>query len=252
MQKIACRIVFFLFLLFYSFHSQSQNPNELKVDTTDIWNQSDDFFAKLPSVETFIDSAIARYPLLKINELNAKKRELEITKAKRNWTKDIIAGSADLNYGRFDNLIISKDLGLDQLNTSSGDQTRYSVGLSLKIPIVPLLDKTDIKMAKFNAEQGELEKEVLIKNIREEVFVKYNILIDCYQKYKILVGDFETYSILAQQEERKFSRNQTELSVLLNSKMNNSKAKMELISSKSNLEKAIWELKELTGIQIQF
>ena len=250
MQKITFPIVFLLFLLFNSFNSQSQSIKEFRTDTTDIWNKSDDFLAKLPSIEIFIDSAIVRYPLLKMNVLDEKKRELEITKAKWNWTKDIIAGNADINYGN--NLITSKDLGIVQSNTSGGAQQRYSVGFNLRIPITPFFDKTDVKMAQFNSEQSAIEKQIIIKSIREGVYNSYNKLIECYQKYKTLARDFETYSIIMQQAEKNFSQNQTNIVDVLNSRMSNSKALLELITAKNSFEKAIWDIQELTGIRIQF
>jgi outer membrane protein TolC len=252
MQKIGWLIIFFLFQLFYSLSTKGQDVNQHLSDSTNIWNQSDKFLAHLPTLETFIDSALVRDPSLKMNELNVKKRDLEITKAKRNWTKDIISGNADVNYGRFDNLILSKDLGIDQLNTSGGAQTRYSVGLNLKIPITPFFDKTEVKMARFNSEQSAIEKQILVKSIREDVYNLYNKLIESYQKYKILAGDFETYTIIMQQSEKNFAQNQTNIVDVLNSKMSNSKAMLELITAKNNFEKAIWDIQELTGIRIQF
>jgi outer membrane protein TolC len=232
--------------------AQSQQQVNVPKDTTDIWIQANEFIRRIPSIETFIDSAISKNPQIKINGLNVKRKELEITKAKRNWTKDIISGSSDINYGRFDNLIIAKDLGIDNLNTTTSSQTRYSVGLSLKIPITPFLDKTDIKIAKVDLEQVKAEKQEAINVIRNEVYAKYNILIDCYIRYKILSGDFDTYNIISQQAEKDFYQNQNTITGLLNVKMSTSKAKIELLQARNNLEKAIWDIHELTGIQIQF
>jgi outer membrane protein TolC len=243
-------IMMMLIIVASNYVAAQSQVNDLN-DTTDIWEQTTKFVRKIPSIETLIDSAISRNPQIKINGLNVKRRELEITKTKRNWTKDIISGSSDINYGRFDNLIIAKDLGIDNLNTTTSSQTRYSVGLSLKIPITPFFDKTDIKIAKVDLEQVKEEKQEVIKVIRNEVYAKYNTLINCYTTYKILSGDIDTYAILIQQAEKDFYQNQNTITNLLNLKMGISKAKIELLQARNNLEKAIWDIHELTGIQIQ-
>ena len=247
---------FILFLQTIPFLSlaQSGNNNTNSVDTTKttIWDQSNDFIRKIPSLQILIDSAVSRDPRLNLKQLDVRQKELELAKARKAWTKDIISSSAGVNYGKFDNLVISKDLGIDQLNTRSEAQTRYSVGLSLKFPITTIFDHTEVKLAKIDLERIDYDKRELIKNIREEVYSKYNALIDAYQNYIILAGDFESYDIIAQNAEKDFYRNQMTLPEIINLKISNSKVKMELYNAKNKLQKAIWELHELTGIEIKF
>lgn len=212
----------------------------------------DDFIRKLPPIETFIDSALTREPLVGQLKMDIKKQELELSLARKNWAKDIIGGSAGINYGKFDNLVISKDLGLDQLNTSAGEQTRYSVGLSMKIPIATLFDKSNVKRAKIDLEKLDYTKQSLIKKIRDDVYIKYNELISSYQKYMILIHDFDSYDAFIQQAEKDFYRNQKSLSEVLNLKMNRSKAQMDLLDAKNNFQKAVWEIQELCGIEIKY
>lgn len=252
MQKVSFFVVMVILFLIKLNIAEAQSQNNIQKDTTNVWALSDDFLQKIPSLEILIDSAIARSPELKVQNWIVKRSELEITKAKRIWTQDIVVGNAGINYGRFDNLIISKDLGVDVLNTSASEQMRYSVGLTVKIPVTPFLDRTDIKIAKNDLDQMKTEKQILVKSIREDVYNLYNKLIECYQKYKILAGDFETYSIIMQQTEKNFSQNQNNIVDVLNSKMSNSKAMLELITAKNNFEKAIWDIQESTGIRIQF
>ncbi len=211
----------------------------------------DSFFSKLPPIQTFIDSALHRDPRVGEMKADIKRQTLELSLARKNWTKDIIGGSAGINYGKFDNLVISKDLGLDQLNTSAGEQTRYSVGLSMKIPIATLFDKSDVKRAKIDLEKLDYSKESLIKKIRDDVYLKYNDLVSSYQKYMILLSDFDSYDAFIQQAEKDFYRGQKSLSEVLNLKMNRSKAQIDLLDAKNNFQKAVWEIQELCGIEIK-
>jgi outer membrane protein TolC len=168
-----------------------------------------------------------------------------------NWSKDIIAGGINVNYGLFDNLIIAKDLGVDQLNTKANQQTRYTLGLSMKLPISYLYDHFDLKLAKIQLEQTQIEKQSLIKSIREEVYNRYNDLLRTYQKYMILLEDFDTYSVLLQNAEKDFLSNRISIQEVTSVKMANSKAKLDLNDAKNEFIRARWMLEELTGVPIR-
>ncbi len=212
---------------------------------------ADSFLMKLPPLEILIDSAIARAPLLKGHQLSIKKNELDVKRLKNNWRKDIVTGGVNVNYGLFDNLIISKDLGIDNLNTKANQQTRYTLGVAVKIPITAFLDKYDFRMAQLTLEQTEIEKQVLIQSIREEVYNRYNFLINSYQKYNLLLEDIDGYEILLSNAEKDFLSNRITVEEVTNVKMSVSKAKMELNDARNEFFRARWFLEELTGVPIR-
>ena len=213
--------------------------------------ETDSFLLKLPSLEVLIDSAIAHAPIMKGQDLNIARDKLAISRFRMNWSKDIIAGGINVNYGLFDNLIIAKDLGVDQLNTKANQQTRYTLGLSMKLPISYLYDHFDLKLAKIQLEQTQIEKQSLIKSIREEVYNRYNELLRAYHKYMILLEDFDTYTVLMQNAEKDFLRNRISIQEVTSVKMANSKAKLDLNDAKNEFIRARWMLEELTGVPIR-
>jgi outer membrane protein TolC len=249
------RFIYFVFLAAFFNISPLNLPaqnNPGNPDRNQFQNApADSFMLRLPPLETLIDSAVARAPVMKGQQINIEKGELNIRKSRYSWAKDIITGGVNVNYGLFDNLIISKDLGLDQLNTKANQQTRYTLGLALKLPITNFFDKYDLKMARLTLEQTEIEKQVMIQNIREEVYNRYNYLIGAYQKYAILLEDFDGYQILLDNAEKNFLSNRISIEEYTAVRMSNSKAKTELNDARNEFIKARWMLEELTGIPIR-
>jgi outer membrane protein TolC len=211
----------------------------------------DSFLFKLPPLELLIDSAVKRAPIIKGQDLNIARDKLAISRLRMNWSKDIIVGGINVNYGLFDNLIISKDLGVDQLNTKNSQQTRYTLGLSMKLPISYFYDHFDLKMAKIQLEQAHFEKESVIRSMRELVYNRYNDLLGAYRKYMILLEDIDAYNILLQNAEKDFLSNQISVTEITAVKMANSKARLELSDAENNFVKARWFLEELTGVRIK-
>jgi outer membrane protein len=212
-------------------------------------NENDSFLSKLPSLESLIDSALFHAPMLKMQSLDLRIKDMEINNARKNWSKNIISGNASYNYG--DNLILSENLGLGQLSTNSKADSHYSVGFSLKIPITTLFDHQDLRKAEIELQKTEMQRLILVKSIREEVNTKYLNLTNAYQKYKILLDDFESHEINLQNAEKDFLNSRISVQEVTTIKMANSKAKLELTDAKSALSSAIWLLEELVGFQLK-
>ena len=229
--------------------AQTSIPGPLTVEVP--VTATDSFLVRLPKLETFIDSALARAPALKNHDLNVQRDRLLINRTKMNWAKDIVTGGISVSYGLFDNLIISKDLGVDQLNTKANEQTRYTLGLALKLPISTLYDRFDLKMAKITLEQTENEKTALIQTIREEVYNRYSYMVTAYQNYAMLLEDIDAYDILLNNAEKDFLSNRITVEEYTSVKMSISRARMDLNNARNDLMKALWSLEELTGIKIR-
>jgi len=210
----------------------------------------DSFLLKLPSKESLIDSAINHAPILKMQSFDLRLKELEIIFARKNWTKNIISGSASYNYG--DNLIISESSGLGQLSTNSSANSHYSVGLSLKIPLTTFFDHQDLRKAKVEMEKSEMERLILVKSLREEVNTRYLNLINAYQKYQSLIEDFSSYEINLQNAEKDFLNSRISVQEVTSNKLAYSKAKLDLTDAKNNFFNSIWLLEEIIGFHLKF
>jgi outer membrane protein TolC len=213
-----------------------------------IAKETDSFLAGLPSLETLIDSAIAHAPELKMNSLDIKLKELEISGARKNWTKNIVSGSANFNYG--DNLVINEASGVGQINSNADAAPHYSVGFSIKIPIATMFDRQELKKANLEMKKTEFESIISQNALRIEVNNRYSNMINAYQKYKSLSADIESYEIIAQNAEKDFLNSRITVQEITNFKMAFSKAKLELSDSKSNFLNSKWLLEEIIGFRL--
>jgi outer membrane protein TolC len=241
----------FLFLLCSSIHSIAQSTL-----TDSIQNnfqsafEADSFLLKLPSIEILIDSAIAHAPVIKVQNLSLQKNQLDLKHSKNEWTKDIINAGGIFSYGQFYD-INNSDISPVQQTTSASAQTRYSLGLTLKIPIISFFDRYDYKVAKIELEQTQSNKQLLIKEIREEVYNRYNSLISSYQNYKILFENFDDQNIIMENAEKDFMSNQISVSETSSLRISYAKAKIDLSKARYEFQKALWLLEEITGFRIR-
>lgn len=246
MEKIKKIALFLLLaLLFISFSKSiySQTPDN-KIIT-----ETDPFLAGLPSLETMIDSALLHAPEIKMSSLDLKMKELDIANARKNWTKNIISGSANINYG--DNLVINESSGLGQLNTNTPAAPHYSIGLSLKIPIATIFDHQELKKANLQMERTEYQNLISRNSVRMEVSTRYTNMINDYQKFKSLSADIVSYEIIAQDAENDFKNSRISVQEITNLKMSFSKAKLDLSDAKNNFLNSKWLLEEIIGFKLK-
>lgn len=212
-------------------------------------NETDSFLAGLPSLETLIDSAIVHAPELKMNSLDIKLKELDISGARKNWTKNIVSGSANFNYG--DNLVINEASGVGQINSDADAAPHYSVGFSIKIPIATIFDHQELKKANLEMEKTEYESIISQNALRIEVNNRYSNMVNAYQKYKSLSADIDSYEIIAQNADKDFLNSRITVQEITNFKMAYSKAKLELSDAKSNFLNSKWLLEEIIGFKLK-
>ncbi|MCT4602816.1 MAG: TolC family protein, partial [Marinifilum sp.] len=108
--------------------------------------------------------AIENSPLLKYHNSQVLISELRIQAEKRDWMNSLDF-EASARYGLFDNLIISEDLNTDA-SASTTEQTRYSVGLSLKIPLSKIIDRTNLKQAKAEFDKYRFQQQSNERELR--------------------------------------------------------------------------------------
>ena len=127
--------------------------------------------------------AVQNSPLLKFFNSDIIISKLKVKAEKRNWMSTL-GFEASGKYGLFDNLIITEDLGTES-TTSSTQQTRYSVGLTLKIPLSTIADRSNVKQAKAELEKFRYQKENSIKELRQLVIVQYNNVLKSYASVEV-------------------------------------------------------------------
>jgi outer membrane protein TolC len=243
----------FLGLLFLSLQSLAQStlPDSIHADLKPVF-EADSFILRIPSVETLIDSAIAHAPIIKVQDLSLQKNQLDIKHSKNEWTKDIINAGGILTYGQFYDINNNNStISPVQQTTSNSAQTRYSLGLTLKIPIISFFDRYNYKVAKIEHELTKNNKQLLVKEIREEVYNRYNSLMSSYQDYKILFENFDDQNIIMENAEKDFMSNEISVTEISSLRISYAKSKIDLSKSRYEFLKALWLLEEITGFRIR-
>ena len=213
--------------------------------------EGDGFLEKLPPLETLIDSAIACAPDIKSQDISVRMSKLEIKHARNSWTNDLVNAGGVLNYGRLNDLYLSDNSTTGQMAATTSSQTRYSVGVSVRIPVSSFFNRHDYKAAKIELEQTENKKQILVNAIREEVFSRYNSLLTNYQAYKILFENFDDQEIILQNAEKDFLTNQVSMAELSNVRISYAKAKVDMSNARYEFQKSLWLLEEMVGFKIR-
>jgi len=214
-------------------------------------NETDDFLSMLPPLETLIDSALAHAPELKGQEVAIRMSRLDMRHAKNKWTTDIINAGGVVNYGKLNDLYLSNNSPNSSVAATSSSQTRYSVGVSVKIPITTFFDKYDYKSASLELEQTQSKMQGMIREIREKVMDRYNNLLANYHAYMILFETFDDQEVLMQTAENDFLTNQISIAELSGVRISFANAKIDINRAKFEFQRSLWMLEETVGFRIR-
>lgn len=241
------RLLFFIFL-FTAAATYAQQSSDGDIPTS---FGADFFLQKLPPVEILIDSAISRAPAIKGQEISARKSQLDMKHARTEWTSDLLNAGGTLNYGKLNDIYLNDNGSIGQMAATTSSQTRYSVGITMRIPISSFFSRYDYKAAKIDLEQTENQKQGLINSIREEVLNRYNSLLSNYETYKILFENFDDQEIILQNAEKDFLTNQISMGDISGIRISYAKAKVDMSKARYEFQKSLWMLEEFTGIKIR-
>jgi outer membrane protein TolC len=203
----------------------------------------------LPPLENLLDSAEKNSPLLKMYDSDIVIKELTIKSQKREWMKNM-GLEAGIKYGLFDNLILRQDMGIEDLATSTTEQTRYNIGFSLRIPLAMIADKSELKMAREEKNKLIYEKANSLNELRKLIIVQYNNILKAHKKMIINTQQVESFRIQVMRADKEFENgiiNSAEYARLSNMFSN---ALLELEESKLEFMAAIQLIQESVGINI--
>jgi len=163
-----------------------------------------DITDQLPPLATLQAQAEENSPLLKIHDANIVINQLRVNSEKREWMRSL-GFEAGAKYGLFDNLILKEDLGIDEVVANTTEQTRYNIGLYLKIPISSIIDKSRVDLAVAERDRVLLEKEATLKELRQLVIVQYGNIVKAYRNIVILNNSVEVYRVQMVRAEKDFT-----------------------------------------------
>jgi len=188
---------------------------------------------------------------LKSQQANIDINELRLKISKNEWIKNINIESS-FQYGMFGNVLLNPDSENPLSNSilTTNKQTRYSTGLSVKLPISEILSRRhEIKIGKESLEQTKLEKEKLTEELRKLVIIQYNDLI---LKHKILLinnNNLQSQNLQLTMTEKEFMNNKVNVGELARSKELQSKSEIEFETAKSAFNTSYQLLQEITGVK---
>lgn len=239
--------IFHLFLFFFC-------PNILKGQTYDelIANtlSGKDIADQLPPLATLLSQAEENSPLLKMHDANLLINQMKVNSEKREWMRSL-GIEAGAKYGLFDNLILKEDLGTDEVIANTTEQTRYNLGIYLKIPISAIIDKSRVDLAVAERDRVYLEKEATLKELRQLIIVQYGNVLKAFRNIVILNNSVEVYRVQMVRAEKDFTNGKITVDEFarLNDMLSRSTANLE--EAKVEYFVALKLLEETVGVKIK-
>lgn len=242
--------IFFALLfipLFAFMQVNGQSLNEIidkNLTDNDITNQ-------LPTLQQLQDSAVKHSPLLKIIDSDMVIQQLKIKSEKREWMRSL-GFEAGAKYGMFDNLILTEDLGYQDLATSTTEQTRYNLGVYLRIPISSIIDNSNIKLATEEKNRLRYEKANSIKELRQLIIIQYNNIVKAHKGVVIRTAHVESYQVQMLRAEKDYENGVINIAEYARLQDVTLRAQLALEESKVELLTALQLLQETVGIKLSF
>jgi outer membrane protein TolC len=200
-------------------------------------------------LDNLLDSAQRYSPLLKIINSDIIIQELILKSEKNEWMSYFNVNGS-VKYGRFDNLILSQDMGIEDAVVPTSAQIRYSLGLLFNIPFESFLDKSDKQIAKNEVIKLGYERDKTITELRKLVILQYGNLLRAHKRLIIKASELESEKMQMMDTELNYKNGLLTLSdytnqkgVLLNLHLTYEEAKIEFITA-TNL------LQEIVGIKL--
>lgn len=225
--------------------SLSQTYEELVLNTS----SQKDIYERLPSVDQLYDIALENSPTFKMLDAEVQIGQLRVKEEKRAWMNSL-GVEGEIKHGLYDNLILTEDLGYDSFETTKTEQTRYSIGVYIKMPISAMIDKGAVKAAKIEKEQLVYQREARMRELKQLIIQQYNNVIKLYRTIVIknnLVESYRTQTVRADIDFKNGNIDVFEYSRLMEL---STKATLELEEAKIDFSTAFKILEEIVGAKI--
>lgn len=241
------KFIIFLICLFTALHTKSQISEDFITRSL----SENDISKELPPLDTLLARAEKNSPLLNFYNADIIINELKVISEKRDWMEHL-SFETDLRYGMFDNLIITEDLGREDLATSSTEQTRYSIGVSLKIPLSKIADrKNRVNIAKSEKEKAMFQHEVAVRELRELVIIQYNNILKAHRLMVVNNANVSSFSVQVIRAEKDFTSGQINIAELARLREMLARGIENFESTKSDFQLAYLLMQETVGTQLK-
>lgn len=239
------KIVFTIFIiaLFTSFATKAQFPEEFITRSL----KENDISKELPPIDSLLELAEQNSPLLNFYNADIVINQLKVISEKRDWMEHL-SFEGEARYGLFDNLILSSDLGREDLATSTTEQTRYSLGVSLRLPLSKIADRRNrINIAKSEEDKARYQHETAIKELRQLVIIQYNNIIKAHRLMVVNNANVSSFNVQAIRAEKDFLNGKINIAELARLREMLARGIENFESNKSDFQLAYLLLQETVG-----
>jgi len=243
--------LFKLFLILFIVFIGNLRAQEIQVSNETVFNPiTDDITKKIPPLDVLIDSALINSHRLKYWDKEIKITEYELKTIKREWT-DHLSIQGDAIEGTWTSLVFVHDQYGNEVGTlGTTDQGRYSVSVTLRMPLMSLWDRGNkIKLQKTRIESNIEKMKEDRQSIRANVINLYNELLIQQNMLKLDIDNIEFSELTAEMADIEYQNGKINLSDLSRIRDNLNRAKYRYVDSKTGFIKAYVMLQELTGIK---
>lgn len=235
------KYIFFAVLFYFINTAQAQGTAD-----------TDTGLPPVPPLQTLIDSAILRSPLLKSKTTEVRIAEKEIKTTKRSWT-DYVFIEGSVNYGQYDQIVLSGTSLDEQYNSgllTKGEQLRYYGGVGVKLPLSSIINRRNrIQINQLQVQKAEFETVEAEDQIRQIIIDEFYLLKYAEESLQTFTDIYQTLQISytnAQNEVKSGKMNLNDFALLVSTV---GKAKDSFIKAKNNYYAQYKRLEELTGIK---
>jgi len=213
---------------------------------------TDDITKKIPTLEMLIDSAIFNSHRLKYWDKEIAITEYELRSVRKDWSKSILL-NGEWREGTTNSLVFIEDqLGNSIGTLGNSNQTRYSVGVSLRLPLLTVLDRgNQIKMSKMSIESKMEQKMEDRKSIRANVINLYNELVIQQNMMRLDIDNIGFATLTAEMADKEFENGKISLPDLSRVRDNLARARYRYVRTKLGFVNAYVMLQEVTGIKFE-
>lgn len=211
---------------------------------------TDDITKKIPTLEVLIDSAIYNSHKLKYWDKEISISEYELKSTKREWSNFVYL-NGEIKEGSWTSLVFIEDqLGNEVGTLGSTNQTRYTVGVSMRLPVYNVLDYGNrAKLAKMKIESNMEKRLDDQKTIRAEVINLYNELIIQQNMLKLDIDNIDFSTLTSEMAQREFQDGKISLADMSRVQDNLARARYRYVRTKIGFINAYVMLQEITGIK---
>lgn len=207
---------------------------------------------EIPTLDTFIESALKNSVLLKLSEIEYQDVIEKMKIDKKSWSDNIfIDGNA--RYGQYNQLIVNQEIanGVDYGVKSANEQFTYFGGVTVKLPISFLLNrKSQSKIFKNDLNTVKLKKEQVEKEITNIVIDEYYKLINSYQKLQVNQNVVQILNISYLKAEKDIANGLIEINDLANIAISKGKAEEGYYNARNDYFAQYRRIQVLTGLNL--